>query len=143
MAFLALLLFLLTLLLTPCTIQHVGTRCQAKRHYLPEKKSSAIEHDTRPGCATTGASMVSRNPSRRCEHAKLNRPSRFHAIDNPVIDPISIRRAKSSSTLNKTPIPKSPSTPKLKLSSKWVPFSQRDSAALEKAYQVKRERTFI
>ncbi|KAL0146365.1 DDHD domain-containing protein [Mucor lusitanicus] len=62
-------------------------------------------------------------------------PRWFHAIDNPVIDPISIRRAKSSSTLNKTPIPKSPSTPKLKLSSKWVPFSQRDSAALEKAYQ--------
>lgn len=62
--------------------------------------------------------------------------SRFHAIDNPVMDPISVRRAKSSSTLNKTPTPKSPSTPKLKLSSKWVPFSQRDSAALEKAYQV-------
>lgn len=52
------------------------------------------------------------------------------------MDPISVRRAKSSSTLNKTPTPKSPSTPKLKLSSKWVPFSQRDSAALEKAYQV-------
>lgn len=67
---------------------------------------------------------------------------RFHAIDNPVTDPVSVRRARSSSTLNKTPAPKSPSTPKLKLSSKWVPFSQRDSAALEKAYKVncKRER---
>lgn len=51
------------------------------------------------------------------------------------MDPISLRRAKSSSTLNKPP--KSPSTPKPKLSSKWVPFSQRDSSALEKAYQVK------
>jgi hypothetical protein len=61
---------------------------------------------------------------------------RFHAIDNPVSDPISLRKAKSSSTLNKASVPKSPSTPKLKLSSKWVPFSQRDSAALEKAYQV-------
>ncbi|KAI9485380.1 MAG: hypothetical protein EXX96DRAFT_456901, partial [Benjaminiella poitrasii] len=56
----------------------------------------------------------------------------FHAIDNPIIDPISIRRAKSSSTPNNTKIPKSPSklTP-----SKWVPFSKRDSEALEKAYQ--------
>lgn len=69
---------------------------------------------------------------------------RFHAIDNPVTDPVSVRRARSSSTLNKSAsasagagaAPKSPSTPKLKLSSKWVPFSQRDSAALEKAYQV-------
>ncbi|KAI7892956.1 DDHD domain-containing protein [Mucor mucedo] len=60
-------------------------------------------------------------------------PRWFHAIDNPVMDPISLRRAKSSSTLNKPP--KSPSTPKPKLSSKWVPFSQRDSSALEKAYQ--------
>ncbi|CAO3611549.1 unnamed protein product [Mucor hiemalis] len=62
-------------------------------------------------------------------------PQWFHAIDNPVTDPVSVRRARSSSTLNKTPAPKSPSTPKLKLSSKWVPFSQRDSAALEKAYK--------
>lgn len=61
---------------------------------------------------------------------------RFHAIDNPVTDPVSVRRARSSSTLNKSPAPKSPSTPKLKLSSKWVPFSQRDSVALEKAYKV-------
>lgn len=59
---------------------------------------------------------------------------RFHAINNPVIDPVSLRKAKSSSTINKTPIPKSPSIPKV--STKWVPFSQRDSAALEKAYQV-------
>ncbi|KAI8985203.1 DDHD domain-containing protein [Pilobolus umbonatus] len=63
-------------------------------------------------------------------------PRWFHAIDNPIIDPISIRKAKSSSFINKSnPPPKSPSTPKLKMSSKWVPFSQRDSAALEKAYQ--------
>ncbi|KAI9271054.1 DDHD domain-containing protein [Helicostylum pulchrum] len=62
-------------------------------------------------------------------------PRWFHAIDNPLLDPISIRRAKSSTTLNKNFPPKSPSTPKPKLSSKWVPFSQRDSAALEKAYQ--------
>lgn len=52
-----------------------------------------------------------------------------------MIDPVSIRKAKSSNALNKTPIPKSPSIPKV--ITKWVPFSQRDSVALEKAYQVK------
>ncbi|KAG1436903.1 hypothetical protein G6F56_013355 [Rhizopus delemar] len=60
-------------------------------------------------------------------------PRWFHAINNPVIDPVSIRKAKSSNALNKTPIPKSPSIPKV--ITKWVPFSQRDSVALEKAYQ--------
>ncbi|KAI9247727.1 DDHD domain-containing protein [Sporodiniella umbellata] len=60
-------------------------------------------------------------------------PRWFHAINNPILDPISIRKAKSTNTLNKVPIPKSPSIPKA--ITKWVPFSQRDSIALEKAYQ--------
>ncbi|KAI8338230.1 DDHD domain-containing protein [Chlamydoabsidia padenii] len=58
----------------------------------------------------------------------------FHALDQPVVDPLAIRRAKSTNNLKKTP-PKSPSSPKLKPPSKWIAFSKRDSAALEKAYQ--------
>ncbi|KAG1150853.1 hypothetical protein G6F37_001601 [Rhizopus arrhizus] len=83
------------------------------------------------------ASPIRRNPRRINLIPDLDVPPLiprwFHAINNPVIDPVSLRKAKSSSTINKTPIPKSPSIPKV--STKWVPFSQRDSAALEKAYQ--------
>jgi hypothetical protein len=61
---------------------------------------------------------------------------RFHAIDQPVVDPLAIRRAKSTTSLKKTP-PKSPSSPKVKPPSKWIAFSKRDSSALEKAYQVR------
>ncbi|KAI8992095.1 hypothetical protein BDF20DRAFT_86566 [Mycotypha africana] len=63
-------------------------------------------------------------------------PRWFHAIDNPIIDPVSIRRAKSNPSLRK-----SSSSPKLhnkttsSTASKWVAFSKRDSIALEKAYQ--------
>jgi hypothetical protein len=51
------------------------------------------------------------------------------------MDPIALRKAKSVSAFNK---PNSrPSSPSIvKTSSKWVPFSKRDSDALEKAYQV-------
>ncbi|CAO3601170.1 unnamed protein product [Absidia cylindrospora] len=57
----------------------------------------------------------------------------FHAIDQPVVDPLAIRRAKSTTSLKKPP--KSPLSPKVKPPSKWIAFSKRDSMALEKAYQ--------
>ncbi|KAI9028837.1 DDHD domain-containing protein [Phycomyces nitens] len=51
----------------------------------------------------------------------------FHALDSPIVDPISLRRAKS--------LPRSATPPKLRTPSKnWMPFSKRDSEALETAY---------
>ncbi|KAI7870846.1 DDHD domain-containing protein [Spinellus fusiger] len=63
--------------------------------------------------------------------APLLVPHWFHAIDNPLVDPVSIRTAKLSSPKK---MPKSPSAPKSKATA-WLPFSKRDSNALEKAYQ--------
>ncbi|CEP16091.1 hypothetical protein [Parasitella parasitica] len=111
---------------------HAGAGFETKGHDVSEAKSSATELDTRPGRASPSSAMVGIYAKKALY---IDICFRFHAIDNPVVDPVSIRRARSSSNLGKQPIPKSPSTPKLKLSSKWVPFSQRDSAALEKAYQ--------
>ncbi|KAI8968333.1 DDHD domain-containing protein [Mycotypha africana] len=57
----------------------------------------------------------------------------FHAIDNPIIDPIAIRKAKrskSSQTLSSAGTKKAPSK-------NWVPFSVRDTNLLEKTYQQK------
>ncbi|KAG1466118.1 hypothetical protein G6F56_004752 [Rhizopus delemar] len=48
----------------------------------------------------------------------------FHAIDNPIIDPIAVRKKKRFGI----DIP--PTSPKC-----WVPFSKRDNTALEKAFQ--------
>ncbi|KAI9023851.1 hypothetical protein CLU79DRAFT_120938 [Phycomyces nitens] len=59
-------------------------------------------------------------------------PHWFHAIDNALVDPVSIRTAKEAAMSKRQP--KSPSAPKSK-STAWVPFSKRDSIALEKAFQ--------
>ncbi|KAI7847447.1 DDHD domain-containing protein [Circinella umbellata] len=63
----------------------------------------------------------------------------FHAIDNPITDPISIRKAK---TLSRRSTQSSATSPNFNISSpkkvppkEWLPFSKRDSNALEKAYQ--------
>ncbi|KAL0091653.1 DDHD domain-containing protein [Phycomyces blakesleeanus] len=59
-------------------------------------------------------------------------PHWFHAIDNALVDPVSMRTAKEAAMSRRQP--KSPSAPKSK-STAWVPFSKRDSIALEKAFQ--------
>ncbi|KAI9498558.1 DDHD domain-containing protein [Zychaea mexicana] len=65
----------------------------------------------------------------------------FHAIDNPITDPISVRKAKSLSRRSTQTSTSSPSTnssmgsPKKLPPKEWLPFSKRDSNALEKAYQ--------
>ncbi|KAI8581099.1 hypothetical protein K450DRAFT_234642 [Umbelopsis ramanniana AG] len=66
----------------------------------------------------------------------------FHAADNPISDPAKIRRARSqtfkSHSGSSSPNPNSslPPTPKAKAQpSSWIAFSNRDSLALERAYQ--------
>ncbi|KAI8976087.1 DDHD domain-containing protein [Pilobolus umbonatus] len=60
----------------------------------------------------------------------------FHAIDKPIVDPIAIRKAKREASFHIS----HPITPSTTQSNKqhpknWVPFSKRDTIALEKAYQ--------
>ncbi|KAL7330958.1 hypothetical protein PS15p_203222 [Mucor circinelloides] len=70
----------------------------------------------------------------------------FHAIDRPIVDPIAIRKAKREKTLTNINLSSSASSissessTSSSLSSKnkpknWVPFSKRDNAALEKAFE--------
>lgn len=71
--------------------------------------------------------------------------NRFHAIDSPIIDPIALRKAKrekslANITLRSGSIPSynsSSSTPTRLPPKQWVPFSKRDTMALEKAFKVK------
>ncbi|KAI8140561.1 DDHD domain-containing protein [Fennellomyces sp. T-0311] len=60
----------------------------------------------------------------------------FHAIDNPITDPISIRKSRTLSRKG-TQTSTSPGllSPKRLPPKEWIPFSKRDSSALEKAYQ--------
>lgn len=77
---------------------------------------------------------------------KYNFFARFHAIDRPIVDPIAIRKAKREKTLTNINLSSSASSissessTSSSLSSKnkpknWVPFSKRDNAALEKAFE--------
>ncbi|KAJ8652448.1 hypothetical protein O0I10_011915 [Lichtheimia ornata] len=62
----------------------------------------------------------------------------FHAVDSPISDPIVNRRARSgtnSSRSKGTSSPAPPASPKRTPPKDWIPFSKRDSNALEKAYQ--------
>ncbi|ORX55645.1 hypothetical protein DM01DRAFT_258558 [Hesseltinella vesiculosa] len=56
---------------------------------------------------------------------------RFHAIDAPLVDPMELRRSNTVSSITPTTPAKKP-TPAPK---DWVPFSKRDSSAIEQAYQ--------
>ncbi|KAI8341756.1 hypothetical protein BC941DRAFT_173058 [Chlamydoabsidia padenii] len=69
----------------------------------------------------------------------------YHAVDAPLVDPVSLRQEKatrsasvSSSSITETTTSTTTTTQvKSKVSPKnWVAFSGRDSAAIEKAYQV-------
>ncbi|KAI9250566.1 DDHD domain-containing protein [Phascolomyces articulosus] len=60
----------------------------------------------------------------------------FHAIDNPITDPISIRKAKTISRRStQSSVSPGIASPKKSPPKEWLPFSKRDSNALEKAYQ--------
>ncbi|KAG2231733.1 hypothetical protein INT48_003588, partial [Thamnidium elegans] len=73
----------------------------------------------------------------------------FHAIDSPIVDPIAIRKAKREKTLANIAVRSTVSSSASSVSSvtsstsstvrappkQWVPFSKRDTMALEKAFQ--------
>ncbi|ORZ20251.1 DDHD domain-domain-containing protein, partial [Absidia repens] len=65
----------------------------------------------------------------------------FHASDAPIVDPVTIRQEKAAKTASRSSTSSSststtttPSKPKASPKT-WVPFSVRDSSAIEKAYQ--------
>lgn len=63
-------------------------------------------------------------------------------MDSPISDPIVNRRARSGTNSSRSKGASSPAPPSPKRTppKDWIPFSKRDSNALEKAYQVTNSR---